>query len=337
MKTCDEMVNSLLKRREQFLIEQKQKRRKTAVKIAVSGCYCALAAVIGTGIRHSVISSNKISGNSSVISENSFPSSSGSEKITPPELDRSRVIWADSDADADDVISGYIVNAAEGIFDSFNGKTVTKMLSGALKEHGDESIFAVGVFYFPYCTETEAENFIYNGKTLAEYEKDAMVKCFRSMDLSYIRNNAEYLKYGEEYYKTNTVTINGTPWTKYEYDRAVSLVGEEFISKYFVDGEFLEDEFSRVRDTASEEYRAAEDAYVEAHNAWRTSLLEKETERFTSLGINCELRTDPELLVIFVTKDELSELAFDRESGHWVFGLARGDKQRDVLGDLVIA
>lgn len=334
MKTCDEMVNSLLKRREQYFLEQKQKRRKTAVKIAVSGCYCALAAVIGTGIRHSVISSNKISGNSSVISGNSFQANSEPENITPPELDRSSVIWAGSDADDNVNIADELVNAVEGAFDEFNGKVITKTLSEALKEHGDESIFAVGVFYFPYCTETEAENFIYNGKTLAEYEEDAIIKCFRSMDLSYIRNNAEYLKYGEEYYKTNTVTIDGVPWTKYDYDHAVELVGEEFISKYFVDGEFLEDEFSRVRETVSEEYRAAEDAYEEAHNAWKTSRLEKETERFTSMGINCELRTDPELLVIFVTKDELSELAFDRDSGRWVFGLAR-ENDRDVLGWLI--
>ena len=328
MKTCDEMVNSLLKRREQFLIEQKQKRRKTAVKIAVSGAYCALAAVIGTGIWHSVISSNKISENSSVISENSFPASSEPEKITPPVLDRSRVIWAGSDADAEDVINSYIVDMVDA-FDSFNGKTITKMLSEAFKEHDDNSVFAVGVFYFPYYDENRGKDFIYNGKTLDEYDKDEWEKWCRSMDRRVIEKNAEYLINGEEYYQNDI-------WAKTDYERAMILLDErqEVVSEYFVDGEYLEEKLLRDLETANEEYRVSKEAYDRAYSAWKTSLLEKEAERLTSLGINCELRTAPELLVMFVTKDEFSALTFDNDSGNWVFGLV-GEDESDVLGWLV--
>lgn len=333
MKTCDEMVNSLLKRREQFLIEQKQKRRKTAVKIAVSGCYCALAAVIGTGIWHSVISSNRetiLLENSSVMSENSLSSNSEPEKITPPELDLSAVIWAGSDADDEEAVRGLIVDMVIDAFDEFNGKTITKTLSGAFKEHDEDSVFAAAVFYFPYEYD---KNFVYNGKTLAEYDEDVWEKWVRSTNLGYIRNNAEYLKYGEEYYMTNTVVIDGVPWTKDYYDRAVELVGKEFISEYFVDGEFLEDEFTRVYDKAREEYRASEDAYSEAHNAWKTLRLEKETERLKALGIKCKLRNSVDSFIAFVTKDEFSALTFD-DSGHWIFGLAQEDES-DVIGWLV--
>lgn len=332
MKTCEEMVNSLLKRREQFLIEQKQKRKRTAAAIAVSGGYCALAAVIGIGIRHSVISGKNqvvIPNDPSVMIENSSALNSEPEKITPPELDLSLVIWAGSDADDEETVRGLIVDMVEDAFDGFNGKTITKTLSGAFKEHDEDSVFAVAVFYFPY----EDKDFVYKGKTLAEYDEEIFEKWARATDLGYIGRNAEYLKYGREYYLTNTVWIDGTPWTLLEYDHAVSIVGEEFISKYFVDGEFLEDEFSRVREAAREEWLAFEDAYEEAHNAWKNLQLEKETERLKALGINCKLRNSTDSFIIFVTKDELAELTFD-ESAHWVFGLAREDES-DVIGWLV--
>lgn len=331
MKTCDEMVNSLLKRREQYLLEQKQKRR-TAAKIAVFGGSCTLAAVIGIGIWNNGMPREKgtvISDNSYAISNNPFPvNSEPVENLVPPVLDRSSVIWAESGVE-DNV--GIIVIAEEGALKEFGGKTVTKTLFEAFKEHGDDSVFAVAVFYFSF--GQEEKDFIYNGKTLAEYDEDALEKCLRSMDLSYIRNNAECLKYGREYYITNTVKIDGIPWTKYDYDHAVELVGEEFISKYFVDGEFLEDEFTSVYDKAREEYQNSEDAYRQAYSAWKTSRLEKETERLTSLGINCELRNSPDSFVMFVTKDEFAALAFDN-SGNWFFGLAQ-ENERDVIGNFI--
>ena len=328
MKTCDEMVNSLLKRREQYLLEQKQKRR-TAAKITAAGGCCALAAVIGTGIRSSGKLWEKgtmVPENSSVISGNSFPANSGPDNITPPMLDRSSVIWAGSDADDYVYIAGEVVNAVEGAFDSFNGKVITKTLSEAFKEHDDDSVFAVGVFYFPF--DQEDKDFVYNGKTLAEYEEDEWEKWWRRRNLDMMERYAEYLLNGEEYYQTDI-------WIKNDYERAMILINEirETVSEYFIDGEYLEEELLRDLETANEEYRISKDAYDRAYNAWKTSVFEKETERLRALGINCELRNSPDSFVMFVTKDELAELTFD-DSGHWIFGLAR-ENDRDVLGWLI--
>ncbi|MDE7229857.1 MAG: hypothetical protein K2N56_05190 [Oscillospiraceae bacterium] len=327
MKTCDEMVNSLLKRREQFFLKQKQKRR-TAAKIASAGGCCALAAVIGTGIRHSVISSNRetvIPENSSVISENSFPATSEPENITPPSLDRSSVIWASSGAD--DNVGILSICEEVGAFKSFNGKVITRTLSEAFKEHDDSSVFAVAVFYFPY-DESEDKDFVYNGKTLGEYERDWLKKWCKSMNMHLLRNNAEYLINGEEYYQNDY-------WAKLDYDKGIELLAEipDLVAEYFVDGEFLSDEFHRDHDAAYEESQASYKIYEQAYNAWKISRFEEEIERLKALGVNCELRNSPDSFVIFVTKDELAKLTFD-DSGHWIFGLAR-ENDRDVLGWLI--
>ena len=328
MKTCDEMVNSLLKRREQFILEQSQ-RRKTVVKIASAGGSCALAGIIGVGILSSGITRKKetvISDNSSVISGTSSSESSefSNEDSAPQAPDFSSVIWAEPGVD--DKIN--FVASEVGAFDEFNGKVITRTLSETFSEHSDDSVFAVAVFYFPY-EENIDKDFVYNGKKLAQYDEESLAKWQRSMDLFLIRNNAEYLINGEEYYQTNI-------WTKYDYDNAISLLGErqELVSEYFVDGEFLKDKLYQDIDIASEEYHASYATYNEAYNAWKTSMLERETERLGALGINCELRNSPDSFIAFVTKDKFAALAFD-DSGNWFFGLAL-EKEIDVLGEYIV-
>ncbi len=48
MKNCDEMVNSLLERREQYQTEQKRKK-KSAMRITSAACCFAFAALVGVG------------------------------------------------------------------------------------------------------------------------------------------------------------------------------------------------------------------------------------------------------------------------------------------------
>ena len=52
MKTSDEMVSSLLKRRDEYVARQKQKR-KTVMKIASVTCAFALVALVGLGVTQS--------------------------------------------------------------------------------------------------------------------------------------------------------------------------------------------------------------------------------------------------------------------------------------------
>lgn len=326
MKTCDEMVNSLLKRREQFLLKQKQKRR-TIAKIAVSGGCCVLAAVIGVGIWNSGMLREKgtiIFDNSSAISNNSFPvNSEPVENSAPPVLDHSSVIWAESGVD--DKVDIIVNEEVVGAFDSFNGKVITKTLSEAFKAHDDSSVFAAAVFYFPYDKD---EDFVYNGKTLGEYDRDWWKKWWKSMNMLLLRNNAEYLINGEEYYQNDY-------WSKMDYDIGIEHLSEipELVAEYFVDGEFLSDEFYRDLDTVDKEYHASYDTYEQAYNAWKISRFEEEIERLKALGVDCELRENRDSFVMFVTKDEFAALTFD-DSGNWFFGLAQ-ENERDVIGSFI--
>ena len=80
MKTCEEMVSSLLERREQFLLEQK-KKRKTAAKITAAGGSCALAAIMGAVVWNSGILREKktiVPDDLSAISDNSSSTNDGS-------------------------------------------------------------------------------------------------------------------------------------------------------------------------------------------------------------------------------------------------------------------
>ena len=54
MKNCDEMVNSLLERREQYVAEQKRKKRVLTRTVTSMCCVC-LAALLGFGMWQSGI------------------------------------------------------------------------------------------------------------------------------------------------------------------------------------------------------------------------------------------------------------------------------------------
>lgn len=336
MKTCDEMVNSLLKRREQFLSEQKQKR-KTAAKITAAGGSCALAAVIGVGVWNSGMLRDKktiLPDNSSAISDSSFAASDGQGNstaqipVSPTVPDFSSVIWAEEGVDTNISIG----EDAEGEFDSFNGKIITRALSETFNKYSDDSVFAVGVFYIPY-EEYIDDDFVYNGKTFGRYHAEFIEEWWKGMALLYLRNNGEYLKYGEALYQEGMPDINGYEWTKEKYDDAVEIVGEEYLSEYIVDGEFLKDKLLRDIDIALEASYASLQVLKQARAAYKAQALENTAERLSSQGIYCELRNGSEQLIVFVTKDEFAELTFD-DTGSWIFGMAQ-EKENDVLGHFV--
>lgn len=81
MKNCNEMVNSLLKRREEYLAKQKA-RRKLVIQTSIPICSLCMAALLGVGIWHSgadaklKLSAPQNNENSSVIESTDKPISS---------------------------------------------------------------------------------------------------------------------------------------------------------------------------------------------------------------------------------------------------------------------
>ena len=276
--------------------------------------------------------------NSSAISDSSFAASDEQGNSTaqipvrPTAPDFSSVIWEEEGVDTNISIG----DSAEGEFDSFNGKVITRALSEAFNKYDDDSVFAVSVFYIPY-EEYIDDDFVYNGKTFGQYHAEFIEKVSDNMVLLYLRNNGECLKYGEAVYQTGMLDISGYEWTKEKYDEAVEMIGEEYLSKYIVDGEFLKDKLQRDIDIGIEESHALYQPLEQAINAYKAQALENiAAERLRSQGIYCERRNSSEQLIVFVTKDEFAELTFDSfdDTGTWIFGMAQ-EKENDGLGHFV--
>lgn len=334
MKTCDEMVNSLLNRREQFLLERKKKRR-TAAKITAAGGCCVLAAVIGAVIWSSGMLREKgamISDNSSAISNNSFPVNSepAKEIPTPQAPDYSSVIWAEGST-GDDVSDLGLLEQNREISD-LNDKRILSSLSEAFETYGDDSVFAIAA---RSCYGYD-DNFVYNGKTLAWYgaeEKAAWDK----FELRYrLLKCGNSLKYGEALYHEGTP--DGERWAKEYYDKTVSEIGEELISEYIVDGEFLEYKLTKDVDEFEKEFMSVRETFEQGRIACHKYIFETAADQINAQGICCETKYDldsPYLLVIFATKDEFEALSFDNMH-KWYFALAQKNEDDYFSSDFVI-
>lgn len=329
MKTCDEMVNSLLKRREEFLLEQKKKRRNAAKITAAGGC-CALAAVIGVGIRNSGMLLEKetiIPDNSSAISDDSSSVSGepATENPTPQAPDYSSVIWAEGGFDGDSV------DIIESAASELNGKRICSSLSEAFDKYGDDSVFAIAAYSYGYDA-----GFVYNGKTLAQYEAEERA-AWDKYELHYqLLKFGDYLKYREALYLTGTP--DGERWAKEYYDEIVSMFGQELISEYIVDGEFLEDKLTEDISKLENEFKAVQEIYEQGRSACQKYIFETAAQQINAQGIYCETKYSsdyPYLLVIFVTKDEFETLSFVNMN-KWGFALAQKNEDGFYASDFLI-
>lgn len=325
MKTCDEMVNSLLKRREQFLLEQKQKRR-TAAKITAAGGCCALAAYIGVG----VWTSGEWRKKKTIAPENSSAVSSDPAKEipTPQVPDYSSVIWAEegSGGDVDDLG----INAVEYQTSELNGKRIYPSLSEAFDKYSDDSVFAIAARCYAY-----DDNFVYNGKTLAWYDAEEKAMWDEIEPLIQLMKHGDYLKYGDALYRTGTP--DGERWAKELYDDIVSRIGEELLAKYIVDGEFLKDKLTEDISSLDDERMDLRQTYEQARIACSTYIFETAAEQINAQGVYCETKyslNSPYLLVIFAAKDEFEALSFDNIY-KWNFALAENNEENYFASDFI--
>lgn len=319
MKTCDEMVNSLLRRREQFLAEQKQKRR-TAAKMTAAGGSCALAAAVGVLVLNSGMLREKktiVPDELSAISDNS--STVNDEPQSPTIVDDSSIIWG---------ISSSVTSHDDKLMvqKKCNGKNIDYSLHYAFEEYDDNCTFAVSATHICYddnCSFT---------KTLEQFlaEDYARTEKIRCMEL--LTKMGDELKYGEALYLTGTP--DGVKWAKEYYDSTVAEMGEELLSKYIVDGEFLKDELIRDLDTEYAERDKAMDAYGKAYAEHRADMCTTLRKELEEKGIYCEQRS-PAALILYISETDLTELTLE-DPKNWVFGLAYKESEDAIAGDLIV-
>ena len=309
MKTCDEMVNSLLERREQYTATQKKKKR-VLVSTITSLCVVALVGV-------AVWQMPSATEQPPVTPDDQQNSTTQTTPITKPTYN---ILWKEAEED---------MSTGEIAVDTQMGKTIGWGLKKSLENLPQNTKVAVAAY--PYMTDP---NFVWNGKSLKEYS-DAF-DAERSMlnKLGSLAKMGNMLKYGEALL---TGTPDGEKWSKELYEETIAYYGEELLSKYIVNGEFLKDQLEADIEIMSGEgsaYYAYETACA-AYNAYALDEAEKQLAAY-SIDYDASNSADSGCIIMFVDAEQFS--AFTMESiENWCFCLARkGENNRwmdDVVGD----
>lgn len=309
MKNYDETISSVFERMKEYE-NKKRKRKKQIMQISLSLCCVCVMLLIGFGFwkknkteQLSFVAKNV---NSSEYENNKTVNQDKtdlSEKITNEDKTvvsnpDSPVIWSEEGEVADMGLT------------EWNGKTVTCSLETVLKNNiNNNNLIAVSPSFML------DKNYIYNGKTLSEYEREADNEDIEFGKLSQLLKWGDELKRGEDLYKTPGP--DGTKWAKEFYDEKVKFFGEDFLAKYIVDGEFLKEkveaDIQNYKHTCRTEYDVACDAYYEY-------IVEETIKKLEKENINYERNVSREFyLIIYVTADEFEKLSLDNVL---LFGLA---------------
>lgn len=309
MKNYNEMANDVLRRiKENDVI--KAKKRKLYVGYASSLVAMVVIAILGFNVWHNVNPpiSDEIDNPPIVDNTENNVLDSTDEQPSNIFLD-SEVVWADKDN-------------MEMAITEWNGKRISFTLYDAFEKCEENCLFAIGAS----CTYVDKE-YIYNGKSLAEYEAEMLKEQELMGKLGGLLKEGEYLKYGEDLYLTGTP--EGEKWSKELYDDRASMYGEDILDKYIQNGEFLRDKLERdIENLCKEEkflqYETALGQYV---NDTNINLKEKLEEK----GIACDYSLDVDYLLIYVSESEFELLEIENQSD-WLFSLAvkAGDEPQDM-------
>ena len=224
------------------------------------------------------------------------------------------VIWSELDHSDNGDMELHVIE--------WNGKNVAWLLYDAFQKCADNSIFAITAV----CMSADKE-YVYNGRSLAEYEA-AMLKEQRLITkLEGLRKDGDYLKYRENLYLSGTP--DGEKWTKELYEETVSWYGEDVLNKYIQNGEFLSGKLEQdlqmlFKEEAQLEYEIAMSAYISSANL-------KLKEKLAMQHIVAEYSSDVDYLLIYATEEELAEIEFENQLD-WLFELAtkRSDSSHDL-------
>ena len=307
MKTCDEMVNSLLERRELYAVTQKKKKR---VLVSTIASFCVVA-VVGVALWKMP----SVTEQPPVAPDDQQNSTTQTTPITKPTYN---ILWKEAEED---------MSTGEIAVDTQMGKTIEWGLKKTLENLPQNTKVAVAAY--PYMTDP---NFVWNGKSLKEYS-DAF-DAERSMlnKLGSLAKMGNMLKYGEALL---TGTPDGEKWSKELYEETIAYYGEELLSKYIVNGEFLKDQLEADIEIMSGEgsaYYAYESACA-AYNAYALDEAEKQLAAH-SIDYDASNSADSGCIIMFVDAEQFS--AFTMESiENWCFCLARKGENNRWMDDVV--
>ena len=299
MKNYDETISAVFKRIDEFE-KVKSHRRKVAFKTLIPLTCLCLATIIGVFVWQT-----------QTVKPSNTPQSSAnsSDKSTLNRIPDGPIIWDTTDGSVDSM--GYT---------RLNEKRITLSLNDVLRDQNNKnSLIAIGVDF-----ELD-KTFVYNSKSLTEYEADADAERLESDKLGILLKFGDELKYGEDLYKVGTP--DGYKWAKELYESVVEQIGKDLLDKYIVNGEFLKEKLNT--DIESQEQNTpCKTAYETACEAFYQHAIDHAIKHLEQQSINYARR---EGLIIFVTADEFESLTLENVL---FYGLA--SKENEAT-DLVVS
>ncbi len=191
---------------------------------------------------------------------------------------------------------------AECAFSEWNGKNISMELSQELRENGSEKIDIL--------LDVSMDNtYVYKGKTWNEYRQDYDNAWSTAQKMHELIKMGDYMKYGEKLYTDGTP--DGEKWAESYYNEKVEDYGEELLSKYIVNGEFLQDKLIADTEAFETEY---EKVYREAYKAVAQYSAENFYKELQGKNIDCDYDKDRNKLVIHMTADEFAALSINNVS-----------------------
>lgn len=230
------------------------------------------------------------------------PSNPQTDEPTLSPLEDPSIIWADNDGSLGDLD-----------MTTWKGKTMRESLWNAINhaEYTEATRFAIGIRFSTFDSEYQ-----YRGKTLAEYEADDYEERNLTDKLEQLLKEGDYLKYGENLYKTGTP--DGVKWLKQHYEDRIAFYGEELLSKYIVNSEFLcekveADLASPLPDKAQKAYSEARAAYLnETVQTMQKYLIEQNIQNEILAKLNMETDFYGYVnLILYPTKEQFTDLSFE--------------------------
>lgn len=314
MKNYNEMANDVLRRiKENDAI--KARKRKMYAGYVTSLAAMAVIAIVGFNVWHNVnppisddIENPPIAGDQ--IADDTENNVLDSTDEQPPNiLVDSEVVWADKD------------NMEAAIIE-WNGKKISATLYDAFEKCEENRLFAIAA----NCTYVDKE-YIYNGKSIAEYEAEMLKEQELVTKLEGLLKEGDYLKYGKDLYLTGTP--EGEKWSKELYDDRVCMYGDDVLDKYIQNGEFLRDKLESdlenlFKEEAQLQYEMALGEYVNSVNM-------KLKEKLEEKDIASDFSLEVDYLLIYVSEAEFEQLEIEKQSD-WLFSLAvkAGDEPQDM-------
>ena len=214
-------------------------------------------------------------------------------------------------------------NTVDSAIIDWNGKKIDISLQTAFESYDEKNKFAITASY-----NYIDKQFVFNGKTLGEYEAAKLEESRTLEKLEGLLKDGDYLRYGESLYQTGTP--DRPKWDKDLYDKTVEFYGKEFLARYIVNGEFLQD---KVNSDIGNYQLKAEAEYEEAFQAYTTAMLKAAKDKVIGQNVACEISSDGNSLILYPTEEQFTTLSFDNLT-EWYFGLEV--KNSDAGQDLIV-